>query len=227
MDKTYIAYYRVSTTKQGRSGLGLEAQQADVMRFTNGNILAAYTEVESGGNNTRPKLKEALAHCKQANATLLIAKLDRLSRNVLFIETLKAQGVKFCCCDMPEANEFVIGIMAQLAQYERKVIGDRIKAALKAAKARGKKLGGSKPEHCKTMRESRKTTVINPNLSYIIENEYNNGKTFAQIAEKVNKLGYTTSRGNQHNATSIYRIYQKIKKCSTYLQGVEPTNTAL
>lgn len=214
METNYIAYYRVSTAKQGRSGLGLEAQQADVKRFTT-NVIAEYTEVESGGSNTRPKLIEALKHCKQANATLLIAKLDRLSRNVLFIETLKAQGVKFVCCDMPEANEFVIGIMAQLAQYERKLISNRIKSALAAAKQRGTKLGGSTPEHCQQMRNARKPVLVDSKLLYMIESELNNSKTFAQIADLVNKHGYLTSRDLPHTATSINRIYHKNKKCST------------
>lgn len=207
----YIAYYRVSTQMQGRSGLGLEAQKSEVIRFTaNHELVAEYIEIESGRKNDRPQLNQALNHCIESGATLVIAKLDRLSRNVAFIEALKSKGVKFICCDMPEANEFIIGVMAQLAQYERKLISDRTKAALNAYKQRGGKLGGSSPDHCKAMREARKPIKYDDNILYIIENERSKNISFAQIAQKLNELGHKTNRNKPHTATSVFRIFSKL-----------------
>lgn len=207
----YIAYYRVSTQRQGQSGLGLEAQKAEVARFTQGHeLLAEFTEIESGRNNHRPQLNEAINLCLEHSATLVIAKLDRLSRNVLFIETLKNKGVKFVCCDMPEANEFIIGVMAQLAQYERKLISDRTKAALKAYKDRGGKLGGSTPEHCNAMRAAKKPVKHDEHLIYIIRAEREKNTPFKAIADKLNSLGHRTNRSKPHTATSVFRIFSKL-----------------
>lgn len=207
MNTQYIAYYRVSTQQQGKSGLGLEGQQADVKRFTP-SLLAEYTEIESGANNRRPQLDAAINHCTKTGATLIIAKLDRLSRNVAFIEALRSKGVKFVCCDMPEANEFVIGIMAQLAQFERKMISDRTKAALKAYKERGGKLGGSSADHCANMRASRIIKQAHPTIKYIIAAEKAKGQTFEQIAHTVNQHGFKTSRQLPFTATAVFRIYK-------------------
>jgi len=144
----FISYLRVSTAKQGKSGLGLEAQQQAIENYLNGgswNLLKEYIEIESGKNNDRPKLKEALAACQRTRATLLIAKLDRLSRNVAFIANLMESGVDFIACDFPTANKLTVHILAAMAEYEREMISKRIKDALKAAKIRGVKLG--KPEN--------------------------------------------------------------------------------
>jgi len=207
----YVAYYRVSTDKQGIKGLGIEAQQADVNRFLQGiKPIATFTEVESGGNNKRPELHKAIQHCITHNATLLIAKLDRLSRNVLFIETLRANGVKFVCCDMPDANEFVIGIMAQLAQYERKMISERTKKALAALKDRGVKLGGSTKEHCDNMRAAKKPVQYNTTVQHIIKTEREKQTPFDKIAGILNDLGYKTNRHKPYTSVAVYRIYQHI-----------------
>jgi DNA invertase Pin-like site-specific DNA recombinase len=144
-DGKFIAYFRVSTAKQGRSGLGLEGQRTGVMTYLNGgswSLTAEFTEVESGKNNDRPELAKALHLCRLTGATLVIAKLDRLSRDAHFLLGLEKAGVDFVAADMPHANRMTIGIMAVVADEERRMISARTKAALAAAKARGAKLGG-------------------------------------------------------------------------------------
>jgi DNA invertase Pin-like site-specific DNA recombinase len=139
-----ILYYRVSTAAQGRSGLGLEAQQAAVEQFCQArgcDVLAQFTEVESGKRNDRPELAKAMHRAKVTGATLVIAKLDRLSRNAAFLLQLQESGVRFVAADMPEACNLTIGILALVAQQEREAISARTKAALAAARARGQRLG--------------------------------------------------------------------------------------
>lgn len=143
----FVAYHRVSTDRQGKSGLGLEAQQAAVREFLNGGrwrLVAEVVEVESGKRNDRPKLTEALRLCRLHNAILIIAKMDRLARNVAFVSNLMESGVEFTAVDFPQANRLTIHILAAVAEHEAKAISDRTKAALKAAKARGTKLGGNR-----------------------------------------------------------------------------------
>src|SRR5690242_3194944 len=140
-----IAYYRVSTARQGRSGLGLEAQRSAVRVFLNGGhwtLLAEHTEVESGKQDARPELTKALNSCRLTGATLVIAKLDRLSRDAAFLLNLEKSGVEFVAADMPNANRLTVRLMAVIAQEERELISDRTKSALAAAKARGVRLGG-------------------------------------------------------------------------------------
>lgn len=142
-----VAYYRVSTAAQGRSGLGLEAQRAavaEVCKARGLEIIAEFTEIESGKRADRPELSEALRRAKLAGAVLVVAKLDRLSRSVAFLSTLQDSGAKFIAADMPEANELTVHILAAVAQAERKAISTRTREALKAAKARGVKLGNPK-----------------------------------------------------------------------------------
>jgi len=140
----YVTYYRVSTQRQGHSGLGLEAQRECIaahLAQCGGRELASFTEIESGKVNTRPQLEAALARCQQTRATLLVAKLDRLSRNAAFLLNLRDAGVKFQALDIPDANTLTIGILASLAQHERELISARTKAALAARRARGLPLG--------------------------------------------------------------------------------------
>lgn len=140
----YIAYYRVSTAQQGSSGLGLEAQRAAVARHvhvTGGKLVGEFEEVESGKKNDRPQIAAALIGCRAHRATLIIAKLDRLARNVAFISSLMESGVEFVAADMPMANRLTVHILAAVAEHEREMISARTKAALQAAKARGVKLG--------------------------------------------------------------------------------------
>jgi len=144
----FVSYCRVSTAKQGASGLGLEAQHETVRQYlagSGGELIKEFVEVESGKNNDRPELAKALKRCQLTGATLLVAKLDRLSRDIHFITSLEKAGIEFTVCDFPTANKFTIHIFAALAQYERELISQRTKAALGAKKARGAVLG--KPEN--------------------------------------------------------------------------------
>lgn len=144
---SFVAYYRVSTDRQGRSGLGLEAQQDAVRRYLNGGdwkLVSEFTEVESGKRADRPKLVEALRLCRLHGATLIIAKLDRLARNVAFVSNLMESGVEFTAVDFSQANRLTVHILAAVAEHEAKAISDRTKAALAAARARGVRLGGNR-----------------------------------------------------------------------------------
>jgi DNA invertase Pin-like site-specific DNA recombinase len=139
-----VAYYRVSTAAQGRSGLGLDAQRravADLCASRGAELIAEHTEIESGKRHDRPELAEALRRAKLTGAVLVVAKLDRLSRSVAFLSALQESGAQFIAADMPEANELTVHILAAVAQAERKAISTRTKEALRAAKARGVKLG--------------------------------------------------------------------------------------
>jgi DNA invertase Pin-like site-specific DNA recombinase len=143
----FVAYYRVSTERQGRSGLGLEAQQKAVRDYLNGGnwkLVGEFTEIESGKRSDRPQLAEALKACRIRGATLIIAKLDRLARNVAFVSSLMEAGVDFVAVDFPQANRLTVHILAAVAEHKAKMISERIKAALAAAKARGVKLGGNR-----------------------------------------------------------------------------------
>lgn len=156
----FIAYYRVSTERQGQSGLGLEAQRKAVADYLNGGqweLVAEFTEVESGKNSDRKELIEALALCRKHKATLIIAKLDRLSRNVAFVANLMEGSVEFVACDFPTANRLTLHIMAAVAQHEREQNSARTIAALKAAKARGRKLGWANPAR---QAEQRKAAAL-------------------------------------------------------------------
>ena len=140
----FIAYLRVSTARQGASGLGLEAQHSAVQAYLatrQGNVIAEFVEVESGKRDDRPKLAAALAACRLHRATLVMAKLDRLARNVRFIAGIMDSGVDFVACDMPHANRLTLHLMAAMAEHEAAAISERTKAALAAAKVRGTKLG--------------------------------------------------------------------------------------
>ena len=146
----YVAYYRVSTKRQGRSGLGLEAQQKAVREMAERNgatIIAEYVEVETGKSAKRPKLLEAIRHAKLTNSTLVVAKLDRLARNAYFTLTLRDSGQKFLCCDNEHASHLTIGFLALIAQHEAEQIAARTKAALAVTKERGKPLGSARPGH--------------------------------------------------------------------------------
>ncbi|QNF31384.1 recombinase family protein (plasmid) [Adhaeribacter swui] len=223
--KKYVAYYRVSTAKQGISGLGLEAQQYAVNAFVKGaaQIVAEYTEVESGKKNNRTQLLLAIAEAKKQKATLLIAKLGRLSRNAAFIFTLRDSGVDFVCADMPDANTLTIGIFAVLAQHERELISSRTKAALQMKKKQGVKLGT--PENLtdqarltslQVRQQKAITNKNNKRAAALIQVYRQQGFTWLAIAQKLNEAGFKTSRGGMFQAVQVQRIYQQLVTISSF-----------
>jgi DNA invertase Pin-like site-specific DNA recombinase len=219
---SFVAYYRVSTDKQGRSGLGLEAQQAAVRDYLNGGnwkLLAEVTEVESGKRSDRPKLDEAMRLCRLHGATLIIAKLDRLSRDAHFLLGLQKAGVEFIAVDMPSANKLTVGIMALVAEDEAKRISDRTKAALAAAKARGVKLGGNRgaelTEDARQAGRAAKTAKARAranDLAPLLEELEAKGFTsLGAIAKALNDRGIPTARGGEWTATQVMRVRDKIR----------------
>jgi DNA invertase Pin-like site-specific DNA recombinase len=215
----YVAYYRVSTAKQGRSGLGLEAQKDSVQRFVNDDpIVAEFTEVESGKNNQREQLLAAIESAKKNGATLIIAKLDRLSRNAAFIFTLRDSGVNFLCVDMPDANTLTIGIFATLAQHERELISSRTKAGLDAKKRQGITLG--KPENLthdaqrKGAAATRHRATANKNnrrASSMVSELRGQGMTYIEIAERLNRDGFVTSTGKDFFPMQVQRLHKRLQ----------------
>lgn len=221
----YIGYIRVSTKKQGTSGLGLEAQESSVTKFVNGHgkLLATYTEIESGKRSDRPELAKALAHAKRAKAILVVAKMDRLSRNLAFLSTLMESSVEFQAVDNPHANRLTIHILAAIAEHEAKATSTRTKEALQAAKARGTKLGSNRPGHWAGREHLRQAGLqkaqkaaalanrenrigIYSDLVPMIKDLRNQGITLQQIACKLNELGHTTRRGKAWNHVQVLRL---------------------
>jgi DNA invertase Pin-like site-specific DNA recombinase len=225
MCRHYVAYYRVSTAKQGKSGLGLEAQEAAALAFIaergrDAKLLASFTEVESGKRTTnRPALAKAMEHARLTGATLLIAKLDRLSRNAHFLLGLQEAHVPFVAADMPEANEMIVGIMAVVAQAESKMISARTKSALAAAKARGKKLGNPNgAAHLMKFGNGLAVDVLKAKaqeraigLSATIEALRAEGITSANaIAGALNARDYATPRGGKWTARSVLNVTARL-----------------
>lgn len=220
MEKKYIAYYRVSTKRQGKSGLGLGAQQEIVKAFVKQNggfVLSEFTEVESGKSNTRPKLAEAIQEAKDIGATLVTAKLDRLSRDVEFIFNIKNSGVDFLCCDMPEMNTLMLGVMGSVAQSERERISSRIKDAFEVKKAKGEKLGNpsnlTREGQLKGAQANRLKALNNPEIQKATAQALSfrkDGCTLEEIAEKLNKLTYRTPKGKKWAANSVHRILSRV-----------------
>ena len=203
-----IAYYRVSTKRQGASGLGIEAQRQAVAEHavrTSGAIVAEFTEIESGKRCDRPQLGAALAACKAIGATLVVAKLDRLGRNVAFLSALMEAGVSFVACDNPQANKLTLHILAAVAEAEATAISERTKAALAAAKRRGTLLGGSNTRSRNLTAEDRaKGAAMGGAATRQASEEFRAAllpiiKTIEgdaeQIAANLNERGYRTQRG--------------------------------
>ena len=215
----WIAYYRVSTARQGASGLGLEAQQEAVRTYLNGGsweLVAEYTEVESGTKkgNSRPQLAKALAHAKREKATLVIAKWDRLGRNVAFVSNLLESGVEFCAVDNPHATRLTIHIMAAVAEEEARAISARTKAALAAAKKRGVALGtpdNLTPEAQAKGAEATKGKAIKAyaKISPLILNLRAEGNSLREIADHLNQIGEVTVTGLSFNASTVKRIIDR------------------
>ncbi len=205
-----IPYYRVSTRKQGESGLGLEAQLAAVKEYAlrnSGRVIASFTEVESGKNNDRPELAKAMALCTRCKGTLVIAKLDRLSRNVHFLSGLMETRVNFVACDIPQASPFTLHILAAVAELEARQISERTKAALAALKARGVLLGSHRPgahrltggANPKAARRAGEVARANKAAAYAdvtddIRQWHKEGSSLAEITRRLNDQGKKTRR---------------------------------
>lgn len=214
----YVAYYRVSTKQQGKSGLGLEAQMTEVKRHLKANdtIIKEFTETSSGKNDNREEIAKAIEYAKENSATLLIAKLDRLARKVSFIFQLRDSKVDFVCCDIPDANTLTVGIFATMAQHEREIISKRTKAALAAKKARGFVLGtpanltnAAREKAWQTNREKAANNDNNNRAAMLICEYKEKGMTLQAIADKLNANKYRTSTGKQFHKTSVTRIYKR------------------
>lgn len=215
----FVAYYRVSTVKQGVSGLGLEAQQDAVRKYLEGGhwqMVAEFTEIESGKRNDRPKLAEALALCRVYGATLVIAKLDRLARNVAFVSNLMDSDVDFTAVDFPQANRLTIHILAAVAEHEAVMISARTKAGLAVAKARGVRLGNPNPKIACRASEGSKASITarrktaatrSANLLPVIRAIQAEGAdSLRQVATILNERGIPTARGRQWSGVQVQRV---------------------
>jgi DNA invertase Pin-like site-specific DNA recombinase len=214
--RRFVAYYRVSTDRQGRSGLGLEAQQKAVMDFLNGGaweLVGEFIEVESGKKSDRPELARAIDVCRKHKARLVIAKLDRLSRNLAFVATLMDSGVEFVAVDNPHANKLTIHILAAVAEHEREAISERTKAALAAAKARGKRLGTPDPAGAvERMRVARKAQAAQfaANVLPIIRDIQAAGHaSLNAIAGQLNARKVATANGGQWRHVQVRQILDR------------------
>jgi len=222
--KSLVSYLRVSTRKQGASGLGLEAQRAAVAEYAareGFKVVAEYVEVESGKKAARPELAKALAHCRAARATLVVAKLDRLARNVAFLSRLMEAGLDFTALDNIHANRFTLHVLAAVAEQEARATSERTTVALAAARRRGVRLGSSRPGHwrgleAKRLAGSRKGTKRAAELRTAAAHAHNSmavetalelrkaGMSWAEVAAELNARGLVTRRGNGWSKSSIF-----------------------
>lgn len=220
----FVAYYRVSRESQRRSGLGLEAQRQavqDAARMHHAKIVAEFTETESGKRNDRPELARAIARARSLKATLVVAKLDRLSRDAAFLLTLANSGLSIRCCDLPDANTLTFGIMASVAQWERERISERTKAALAAAKRKGVKLGTHRRGHKIDWRKGQRIGLAKAQQAAAdkraeqraacyadlgIDGMRKAGLSYAAIAERLNEAGHVTTSGKAFAAMTVQRI---------------------
>ena len=222
MADKYVLYLRVSTQRQGQSGLGLEAQKQQAMQYlklVQGQVIEEFVEVESGRKDDRPQLQMAMELCRAYNATLLVAKFDRLSRDAHFLLGLQKAGIKFIAADNPQANELTVGILALVAQQEAKAISERTKAALAAAKARGVKLGGYRgydgnkddlitATRAKKQKADDTALMLKPILRRINPDE---SLSYRKVAETLNYEGVLTPSGKgQWHASTVKNLYQRL-----------------
>ena len=220
--KEFIAYYRVSTKRQERSGLSLEAQSRCVEDYVKGKgvLVGEYREVESGKVDSRPELAKAISESKRRGATLICAKIDRLSRSVSMLFRLRDEGIDFVCCDLPELSTVSLGVFAAFVQHEREEISRRTTLALRAKKARGAKLGPPKS----TMTKETQIKGAAANRAKAIENRSNQvatelaklyrerGLSLRRIAEELNHNGHVTPKGNEWTGKGILRLLQRAKE---------------
>lgn len=226
MSKKIVAYYRVSTKRQGASGLGLEGQQAAVESLCRQNgweIVATYTEIESGKRSDRPQLAKALAHSKRARATLVVAKLDRLARNLAFLASLMESGADFVAVDNPTANRLTIHILSAVAEAEGKAISDRTRSALAAYKARGGRLGAARPEcrNLTTAARRRGSIAAGQAVRARADEAYqdlrpalaamrSDGASYQAIAHQLNSQGHATRYGRPWNHVAVLRACRRL-----------------
>jgi DNA invertase Pin-like site-specific DNA recombinase len=219
----FVLYVRVSTARQGRSGLGLEAQQEAVRSYLNGGnwqLVAEVIEIESGKRNDRPKLAEALRLCRLHGATLIIAKLDHLARDMAFISNLMESGVEFTAVDFSQANRLTVHILAAVAEHEAKAISTRTRDSLAAAKARGTRLGGDRGNLPAVAKDGAKASVAArivkadnraSDLAPIIEELRSAGAvSLRQIAAELNAKGIKTVRGKEWSAMQVQRVLERV-----------------
>lgn len=224
MEGNFVSYIRVSTQKQGRSGLGLEAQKTAVTDYLNGGnwkLIGEYVEIESGKKDDRKELSKALERCRLTGSTLVIAKLDRLSRDAHFLLGLQKSNVDFVCCDMPDANKMTIQIMAVMAQHEREMISKRTKEALAAAKRRDPNLKLGNPNGARHLRKygnalgveaikanaNERAESLRATVQGIQEAEIT---SFAGIAKELNAQKIKTARGGQWHPSSVKRLLERL-----------------
>ena len=213
MNTNFVCYYRVSTTQQGVSGLGLDAQQESVRNHigaVQGTIVAEFTEVESGKVNERPILNQAIELCRRTGATLLVANLSRLSRNLHFVTTLQQSKVNFVAVDNPHATPFLIHILVAVAELERTMISARTKAALESAKRRGTKLGNpnftaslGRARECRRIQSHQRFEQLVPVVRELQGSGLNSLK---DLAVGLNRRGFKTPNGCQFTPTQVHRI---------------------
>lgn len=210
--KRFVSYLRVSTSRQGVSGLGIDAQRATVDRYVGsvgGQRVAELVEVESGARNTRPILVQSIALCRKERATLLIAKLDRLARNVAFVSSLMESGIEFVAADAPYANKLMIHILAAFAEHERELISIRTTSALQAAKARGVVLG----ENGKRLAKENKAAALQ--FSFGVELSVRDAisegaRTLAEVAAVLNNMGLSTREGADWSPGTVHRLLYRL-----------------
>jgi len=225
MEGRFISYLRVSTQKQGEFGLGIEAQRDSVGRFLNGGnwtLITEFVEVESGKHDDRPQLAKAIERCRLTGATLVVAKLDRLSRDAAFLLTLNKSGIEIRAADMPEANTMMFGIMALVAQHEREAISKRTKEALAAAKARGTnrkgeplRMGGFRgvmPDTHKAAQARRLAAdSFSERVGPMIREMRDGGASLRQIAAKLAQDGIKTARGGAWTPTAVRNVLVRLE----------------
>lgn len=215
----FILYYRVSTKEQGKSGLGLDAQETDLQVFldqfaeTPFEVIATFTDIQSGADNERPELVKALDLCRKTGATLLVSKLDRLSRRLSFIATLMEDPkVSFRVASIPRASKMELHLYAMLAEQERDFISARTKAALAALKAKGKKLGGIRPKtEARNMAVKEKAEGYAQKVAGMVQPMRQAGKTLREIADCLNASGVQTSRGGKWSAAQVMRTLERLE----------------
>lgn len=221
--KRYVSYLRVSTDRQGKSGLGLEAQREAITAFINGGkLLCEYVEVESGKRNDRPELRQALDHCRDTGAVLVIAKLDRLARNVAFISELMESDIEFVACDFPQANRLTIHILAAVAEHEREMISKRTREALAAAKARGTRLGRNNLTVEGTEKGWQRSAIARKQLAddfaekrlRVISKRLEMGYSLREVARQLNEEGLLTARGGRWTGTTVQNILDRTRGTS-------------